>query len=158
MTTAVSTPITSQRAVATAVAFFDAYGRRDVNAMVDMCSDNADFEYVPFELWGRQRVMRGAGKVATIGKAMWTGFITSFPDMTNTVSSTDADQDGNVIVEATLSGTQSGPWGTISNLGRRFSEPHLFVIHVDDEAKIDSITAYWDCASVSRQLGHLEVD
>ena len=52
--------------------------------MTDLCSDNADFSYVPFEVWGKQRVLRGDGKVKTVGKTIWTGLIASFPDLTNT--------------------------------------------------------------------------
>ncbi len=40
--------------------------------MVDICADNADFHYIHFELWGRQRVIRGDGKVRTIAKVIWT--------------------------------------------------------------------------------------
>ena len=42
--------------------------------------------------------------------------------------------------------------------GQSYTEPHLFVLHVDADDKIDSITAYWDNASIYKQLGHLEVD
>lgn len=148
----------TSQAVEVVAAFFDAYRRQDVDGMADLCTENAEFEYVPFEMWGRQRVMRGAGKVATIGKALWTGMIGAFPDLTNTVRSITADDDGNVAAEVVISGTQSGPWGTIANRGRSFSEPHLFVLHVNGEGLIDAIAGYWDCAGVSRQLGHLEVD
>lgn len=156
--TLASSERTSGRAAEAATTFFDAYRRQDVEAMVELCTKNAGFEYVPFEMWGRQRVMRGAGKVVTIGKALWTGMIGAFPNLTNTVRSVTTDDDGNVAAEVVISGTQSGPWGTIANREQDFSEPHLFVLHVDGEGFIDAITGYWDCASVSRQLGHLEVD
>lgn len=149
---------TSVYAAAAVTAFFDAYRRHDVEAMVELCTENTDFEYVPFEMWGRQRVLRGAGKVATVGKPLWTGMIQAFPDLTNTVTSVTADEDGNVAAEVVISGTQSGPWGTIGNRGQSYSEPHLFVLHVSGEGLIDAITGYWDSASISRQLGHLEVD
>lgn len=148
----------SARSTVASTAFFDAYRRHDVEAMVDLCSENADFEYVPFEMWGRQRVMRGAGKVATVGKPLWTGMIQAFPDLTNSVRSLTADEDGNVAAEVVISGTQSGAWGTIANRGQSYSEPHLFVLHVGSDGLIDAITGYWDGASISRQLGHLEVD
>ncbi|WP_236795583.1 nuclear transport factor 2 family protein [Amycolatopsis sp. GM8] len=156
--TLTSNEIGSRHAVTAAAAFFDAYRDRDVETMVGLCSDTAVFEYIPFEMWGRQRVMRGAGKVATIGKALWSGFIAAFPDLTNTVQRITADDAGNIAAQVVLAGTQAAPWGTIANQGQRFSEPHLFVMHTDDAGLLDSITAYWDCAGVSRQLGHLEVD
>jgi steroid delta-isomerase-like uncharacterized protein len=138
--------------------FFDAYRRHDVNAMVELCSDNAAFSYVPFELWRKQLVLRGNGKVRTVGKPIWSGLIHAFPDLTNEVKSVSADNEGNAAAEVVIGGTQAGPWGRIAPRGKSYREPHLFVMHVDGEGKIDSITCYWDNASISRQLGHLEVD
>ncbi len=61
----------SPSAVEVITAFFDAYRAHDLERMVELCSDNADFHYIPFEGWGRQRVIRGDGKVRTIGKVLW---------------------------------------------------------------------------------------
>ncbi|HLH68682.1 MAG TPA: nuclear transport factor 2 family protein [Candidatus Dormibacteraeota bacterium] len=139
-------------------AFFDAYRAHDVERMVELCSENADFHYVPFEVWTRQRVIRGDGKVRTIGKAFWTTLIDSFPDLTNRVTSITADDRGNVAVEVVISGTQAKTFGAISNQGRRYDLPHLFRFRVSPEGQIEEITAYWDSADWYRQLGHLEVD
>jgi steroid delta-isomerase-like uncharacterized protein len=138
--------------------FFEAYARHDVDAMVDMCADNADFSYVPFEVWGKQRVIRGDGKVQTVGKVLWTGLINSFPDLFNKVHSIDSNDAGDVVVRCDIGGTQQIAWGPITAQGKKFSEPHLFVLHVDDAGQIDSVRAYWNGAGISRQLGHLEVD
>ena len=73
-------------AVEVVTAFFDAYRAHDVERMVELCAENADFNYVPFEVWGKQRVIRGDGKVRTIGKVIWTTLIYSFPDLTNEVT------------------------------------------------------------------------
>ena len=139
-------------------AFFDAYRARDLTAMSDLCTRNADFHYLPVEIWGKQRVIRGDGKVHTVGKALWAGLMTAFPDLSNEVLSLSASPDGTVLAEAVLSGTQASAWAQFSNRGQSFSLPHLFVLHVNGAGLIDSITAYWDNASLSRQLGHLEVD
>jgi ketosteroid isomerase-like protein len=138
--------------------FFDAYRDRDLTAMTDLCTRNADFHYLPVEVWGKQRVIRGDGKVNTVGKAMWAGLITAFPDLSNEVVSLSSSPDGTVLAEAVLSGTQASAWAQFTNRGQSFRLPHLFVLHVNDAGLIDSITAYWDNASFSRQLGHLEVD
>jgi ketosteroid isomerase-like protein len=138
--------------------FFDAYRARDLTAMTDLCSRNADFRYLPVEVWGKQRVIRGDGKVHSIGKTLWAGLITAFPDLSNEVVSLSTSPDGNVLAEVVLSGTQAAAWAQFSNRGQSFRLPHLFVLHVNDAGLIDSITAYWDNASFSRQLGHLEVD
>jgi steroid delta-isomerase-like uncharacterized protein len=139
-------------------AFFDAYRAQDVERMVDLCTENADFHYVPFEVWGRQRVIRGDGKVRTIGKVFWTALIDAFPDLTNTVHSVTHDEQGNVAVEVVISGTQAKTFGSIGNLGLHYDLPHVFLFRVDAEGLIEEITAYWDTADWYRQLGRVEVD
>jgi steroid delta-isomerase-like uncharacterized protein len=157
MTTTESRP-TAATSEALVREFFDAYRRQDVGAMTDLCADNADFSYIPYEVWGKQRVLRGDGKVKTVGKTIWTGLINSFPDLTNVVHSVDANEAGDVVVTCDIGGTQQLAWGFAEPRGKAYSEPHLFVFHVDDAGEIDRISAYWDGASTNRQLGHLEVD
>jgi steroid delta-isomerase-like uncharacterized protein len=139
-------------------AFFDAYRVHDVEAMVDACAEQADFHYVPLEMWGKQRVVRGDGKVRSIGKVLWTGLIASFPDLTNEVTSLHADGAGNVAAEVTIRGTQAKPWGPIASAGKALALRHLFVFHLDERNLIDEIRAYWDAADMHRQLGRVEVD
>jgi steroid delta-isomerase-like uncharacterized protein len=139
-------------------AFFDAYRAHDVEGMVEACTEQADFDYVPVEMWGKQRVLRGDGKVRGVGKALWVGLIESFPDLTNQVTSLHADDSGNVAAEVVLRGTQAKAWGVIDSPGRSFAVPHLFIFQVDEEGFIADVRAYWDSAEMHRQLGHLEVD
>ena len=94
-----------ESAAATVRAFFAAYQAHDVERMVDLCADNAGFRYVPFEVWGRQRVLYGEGKVCTVGKVIWTTLIDAFPDLANAVTSLRGDGDGNVAAEAGIGGT-----------------------------------------------------
>ena len=138
--------------------FFDAYRARDVQRMVDMCEEMARFRSVPFEVRRRQRVIRGDGKVCTIGKILWTGLIESFPDLTNQVTRILADDHGNVAAEVVISGTQSKDWTTVTSRRRSFRSPHLFLFHVNDGGKIDNVTSYSDNASVRLQLGCSYVD
>jgi len=138
--------------------FFAAYREHDVPAMADLCADNADFRYLPVEIWGKQRVVRGDGKVHGIGRVIWSGLITAFPDLSNEITSLSSAADGTVVAEVVLSGTQADPWGVIASRGQQYALPHLFVLHVNTDGLIDSVTAYWDNASFYRQLGHAEVD
>lgn len=146
--------------IATKVAneFFDLYRDHDVAGMSDLCTPNANFEYIPFEVWAKQRVVRGDGKVSTIGRVIWSGLINAFPDFGNTIFHVDANDQGDVVVACDITGTQESAWGFIEPKGQYFAEPHLFIMHVNDEGLIDNIRAYWDNAGVNRQLGHLEVD
>ncbi|MBM7368085.1 nuclear transport factor 2 family protein [Gordonia hydrophobica] len=138
--------------------FFDAYRARDVEAMTDLCTANADFSYIPFEVWAKQRVMRGDGKVGTVGKVIWSGLINAFPNLFNVVHHIDGNDEGDVVVACDIAGTQQSAWAFIAPQNQPFSEPHLFIMHVDQDGLIDNIRAYWDNAGVCRQLGHLEVD
>ncbi|MCX9191055.1 hypothetical protein C3Y87_06450 [Carbonactinospora thermoautotrophica] len=126
--------------------------------MVDLCTDNANFRYVPFEVWMRQRVVYGDGKVRTVGKAIWTTLIDTFPDLSNVVHSVRADEEGNVAVQVDINGTQAKDFGVIACRGEYFNLPHLFLFRVTDEGLIDDIVAYWDNVDWKQQLGWLEVD
>jgi ketosteroid isomerase-like protein len=138
--------------------FFDAYREHDVERMVGLCDDIAGYRSVPFELWRKQRVIRGDGKVGTIGKILWTGLIAAFPDLTNEVTKIISSNDGRVAAEVVISGTQAKDWGSIRSRGRSFRSPHLFVFHINGDQKIAGITSYSDNASVRVQLGCVEID
>ena len=101
-TSAGSTTSRADAARAAVNAFFDAYRAQDAERMVDQCSDNADFRYVPFEVWARQRVLHGDGKVCTVGKAIWTALIDAFPDLSNVVTSVKSDDEGNVAAQVSV--------------------------------------------------------
>jgi ketosteroid isomerase-like protein len=146
------------RAEAAVRAFLAAYGAHDVERMVDLCADGAGFRYVPFEVWGRQRVLHGEGKVGTVGKVIWTTLIDAFPDLTNAVTSLRADEHGNVVAQVSVRGTQARPFGIIAAVGGHFELPHLFLFHVTGDGLIDDIVAYWDNVDWKRQLRCLEVD
>src|SRR5260221_11439090 len=117
----------SLSAVEVITGFFDGYRVHDLERMVELCSDNADFHYIPFEVWGRQRVIRGDGKVRTIGKALWATLIDAFPDLTNEVTSIIADEEGNVATKVAISGKQAKPHGPIANQGPHYNLPNIFV-------------------------------
>ena len=158
MTTVQAPARTAESAAAVVTEFFGRYRAHDVNGMAELCGINADFSYVPIEMWGKQRVLRGDGKVGTIGKPLWTGLINAFPNLSNTVRSVVANDDGDVVAEVDIGGTQQLAWGLIRPAGQHYSEPHLFIFHVGEDLLIDSITAYWNDAGISQQLGHEEVD
>jgi len=138
--------------------FFDAYREHDVERMAGLCDEMAGYRSVPFELWRKQRVIRGDGKVTTIGKILWTGLIEAFPDLTNEVTKIISGNDGRVAAEVVICGTQAKDWGSIRSRGQSFRSPHLFVFQINDDKKIADITSYSDNASVRTQLGCVEID
>ncbi len=161
MSTATTTPTTggvAERNSAVVEDFFRLYREHDVDGMTELCAFNADFSYPAYEVWGKQRVLRGDGKVNTVGKAIWTGFIEAFPDLTNIVHSIEANDSGDVVARVDIGGTQQLVWGFITPAGKSYTEPHLFVFHLNEHGEIDSITGYFNNAEINKQLGHLEVD
>ncbi|MGF6767777.1 ketosteroid isomerase-like protein [Paraburkholderia sp. GAS199] len=148
----------AERAHRAVLYFFDAYQRHDVEAMGDVCTDNANFRYVPAEVMRKQRVVRGNGKVRGIGKTWWSSLIDAFPDLSNELNWIGTDDAGNVAVEVAISGTQAKAFGTIADSGKHYRLDHLFLFHVNREGLIDDIVAYWDTANWYRQLGRLECD
>jgi len=153
-----STMSRADTAQAAVTAFFGAYQAQDVERMVDLCADNADFRYVPFEVRTRQRVLHGDGKVRTVGKAIWTALIDAFPDLSNTMINVRSDDEGNVAAQVSIGGTQAKAFGVIACTGGHYDLPHLFVFHVGSDGLIDDIAAYWDNADWNKQLGWLEID
>jgi len=158
MTETTQRPRTAESAAGVVTEFFDRYRAHDVDGMTDLCAINAGFSYVPVEVWGKQRVLRGDGKVSTVGKPLWTGLIASFPNLSNTVHSITSNDEGDVVAQVDIDGTQQLAWGLIRPAGRHYREPHLFIFHVGADLLIDGITAYWNDAAISQQLGHNEVD
>lgn len=148
----------SETGVAVAEEFFALHRKRDVIGMAELCSPKAKFDYVPFVSHDKQRVVTGAGYVNGVGRTIWALGFRAFPDLTNKVHEVFADSDGNVVAEVTLSGTQASPYLTLTARGRKYTERHLFRLHVDKAGKIDDIAAYWDAAGVNSQLGHFELD
>src|SRR5207244_12455269 len=88
----------SETASETAIAFIDAYQAHDVERMVSLCADDAGFHYVPYEIEGRQRVVRGNGKAHGIGKTFWASMIDAFPDVSCDVGPVSADDQRTVAL------------------------------------------------------------
>jgi steroid delta-isomerase-like uncharacterized protein len=129
----------------TARALFDAWERRDLEAVVrDMADD------VTVTDLARGEVM--AGRDAA--KAFYASWATACPDSTAghviVASSGDA-----VAVEGTWKGTNTGPFGPFGPTGRTTSMPWVNNIRFGADGKIVAITALYDQMTVLTQLGHL---
>jgi len=147
-----------ESAEATVRAVFAAYRAHDVERMVDLCTEGAGFRYVPFEVWSRQRVLHGEGKVRTVGKVIWTTLLDAFPDLANVVTSLRADTEGNVAAEVGIGGTQARDFGNVTCVGGHYELPHLFLFSVTGVSLKKNIVAYWHNVGWKKQLGCLEVD
>ncbi|MGQ0845324.1 MAG: hypothetical protein ACT4QF_14445, partial [Sporichthyaceae bacterium] len=102
----------SETATATVDAFFAAYKKRNVIGMAETCSARASFDAVPFVSHDKSRLVTGSGYVNGVGRTIWGLGFRAFPDLTTKVTDTFADDDGNVVAEVTISGTQQAPYLT----------------------------------------------
>lgn len=148
----------AEAGVAAVEEFFAQHKKRNVTAMAELCAPRSHFDYIPFVSHDKQRVVRGQGYVNGVGRTVWGLGFRAFPDMSNKVNEIFADDDGNVVAEVTISGTQAAPYLTVASVGKKYSERHLFRFHVDKSGKIDDVIAYYDAAGVNGQLGHDELD
>jgi steroid delta-isomerase-like uncharacterized protein len=148
----------SEAATKTVEDFFAAHKKRNVIAMAELCSTRATFDYVPFVNHDKSRRVTGTGYVNGVGRTIWGLGFRAFPDLTNKVNDIYADDEGHVVAEVTLSGTQAAPYLTVAPSGKKFSERHLFRFHVDGAGKIDDVTSFWDAGGINNQLGHTELD
>lgn len=148
----------SESASATAIAWVDAYRAHDPERMTELCADDAGFHYVPYEVTGRQRVVRGDGNAHAIGRTLWASMIDAFPDLGFDVRSVTADHEGNVAMEVVVQGTQARVFGPFGSIGGHFDLPHLFIFKVNADGLIEDLSAYWDMAHWYEQLGRFELD
>ena len=124
--TALNTLPRTAASAAVVTEFFDRYRAHDVEGMTDLCAISTDFSYVPVEVWGKQRVLRGDGTVGTVGKPLWAGLIASFPDLSNTVHTVTSNDEGDVVVQADIEATQQGAWGLITGVTGYWCQAQLY--------------------------------
>jgi hypothetical protein len=127
------------------VGFMFAYQQKSIDKMMSFC--NLDGE-VHFESLGDA----GRGKIGELGKGIWSGLIECFPDIDNTLDAAIAEDDNVVRCQVVIRGTQAKDFAGIENKGKHFDSDHIFVFHLDDNNKIDSIKVSWDHADLVRQL------
>ncbi|CAN5124338.1 hypothetical protein BH23BAC1_BH23BAC1_31310 [soil metagenome] len=133
----------------TVLEFFSAYQELDINRMLGLCDQHGE---VTFEPLGDA----GKGKINELGKNLWLGLMDSFPDLDNTVISSEADNQGNIIAKVNIHGTQEKDFANIPSKNLRFGSDHIFIFHFNEQGLIDKININWDHSSFCSQLG-LEV-
>ena len=129
------------------VEFMFAYQQRNVEKMLSFCKPDGEVHFVSLGDSGR-------GKIGELGKAIWTGLIDAFPDMTNTLDAAIAESENSVRCQAVISGTQTKDFAGIENKGRRFDSDHIFIFHVNPDNVIDSIQIEWDHQDLQKQLSN----
>ncbi|MBW4621104.1 MAG: ester cyclase [Cyanosarcina radialis HA8281-LM2] len=141
--------IQTKSATDTAIAWFDRYRDRDVDAMIAMFVPDAIIDYVPLNL---------TATPAQLAENGWRVLIDAFPDLTNEVKQIWQDPSANtVFVDVYIGGTQRQDAFGIPNQGQKYWLRHLFVLQINDRGKIAKMTTFWDSASWYQQLGKTQL-
>jgi len=127
------------------VEFMFAYQQKNIDKMMSLCDPEGTVYFTPLGDSGK-------GKIGELGKAIWTTIIDCFPDVDNTLDAAVADDENTVRCQVMIRGTQAKDFAGITSKGKHFDSEHIFIFHINDENKIDSITITWDHANFQQQL------
>jgi steroid delta-isomerase-like uncharacterized protein len=130
-------------AIATAV--YDAWARRDFDAMVTGMADDV--------------CVNSPGGVVVNGKAdvkdWYSSWVTACPDSVSGAVCVAATAD-TAVVEGLYAGTNTGPFGPFPATGRAVSVPWTNVHRFDGAGRLVSVNVYYDQLTLMTQLGHME--
>ena len=127
------------------VEFMFAYQQRNVDKMLSFCNPDGEVHFVSLGESGR-------GKIGELGKAIWSGLIDAFPDITNTLDAAIAEDENSVRCQVLISGTQKKDFAGIENKGKHFDSDHIFIFHLDADNLIQRIQIQWDHEDLQKQL------
>jgi predicted ester cyclase len=128
------------------VGFMFAYQQKNIEKMMSFCDLDGEVHFQPLGDAGK-------GKIGELGKGIWSSLVECFPDIDNTLDAAIAEDENVVRCQVVIRGTQAKDFAGIPNKGKHFDSDHIFVFHLDENNKIDSINISWDHADLQRQLG-----
>lgn len=129
----------------TCVEFFSAYQEHDYNRMVSLFTPEANVNFIPL---GED----GQGKVAELGKGLWSTLMDCFPDIDNTIDTFEEHGD-EITCKVVIFGTQAKDFAGIKSQGLKFENDHIFVFKFNEDDQITTVTINWDHVSFCKQLG-----
>ncbi|MBL0744794.1 ester cyclase [Chryseolinea lacunae] len=130
----------------TCIEFFSAYQDMDVERMLSLCDANGTIAFVPL---GSDY----AGKIDSVGKAVWSALMTAFPNLDNTVKSQRYDEASDAVVcQVVIFGKQESEFAGMPSKGNDFDTEHIFIFRFNKAGKIADINVNWDHQSFVAQL------
>jgi steroid delta-isomerase-like uncharacterized protein len=135
-----------------ATSFFEAYKNHDIEKATNLAAENASFRYIPLGSNGVGKVKGNSTETTWAGIA--NALIGAFPDLTNDVKSITIDNENNAIVQVFIGGTQAKEILGIPSNGKYYNVEHLFMLKINDNDQIDTITCYWDNWDWFQQIGY----
>ena len=117
------------------------YNAHDVDGVIELFAPDAVHE----------DIAQGRGKtgIEAIGKGL-QGFYGAFPDSQWEPRAVMCG-DGSAAIEYTLTGTHSGPLGSMPPTGKRITLRGVFVLAIRD-GRIVRCSDYWDAKTFQKQL------
>lgn len=110
---------------ATSRAFFEAYNDHDVDAMLHLCSYNAQLRHIPMGQFE-------TGNINTVGRKAWSDMFTALPDLSVKVKKA-IETELHVAAEV-----------VIGDRKLAFELPQAYFLTFDDGYQITNVTVYWD--------------
>jgi steroid delta-isomerase-like uncharacterized protein len=124
---------------------YQAWERRDFDALADLLSKNISFEDHP-----RGLTLSGRGEVVDWFKA-WAKACSD-----STVNATMLDAGDAAVVQGVWAGTNDGPFGPFAATGKHVAVPYAAVMTVDQDGRVVRAESYYDQLGLLIQLGHAE--
>ena len=131
----------ASRALQLAERYFDAWNRRDANAIVAVFAEGGTYTDP-----ATQGPLMGTA-IGAYASRLWA----SFPDLSFEIASL-VEADGAIAAEWVMKGTNLGPWNGLPPTGASVTLSGADVIRVEGE-RIRSVTGYFDSGAVPRALG-----
>ena len=131
---------------ATGQSLFDAWEKRDFDAIAQLMADDVAFIDAP-----RQQTIKGKSAV----REWYASWAEACPDAVAGGNVIAASGD-TVTVEGVYAGTNTGPFGPLPATGRSVSMPWANVLRFGSDGKIVGGAAYYDQFTILTQLGHVQ--
>jgi len=131
---------------ATARALYDAWAKRDFDAVVENMADGVSFNDTT-----SGQIIKGKADV----RDFYASWAIACPDSVSGATVVAASDDA-VAIEGLWEGTNTGAFGPLPATGRSVSMPWVNVLRFDTDGRIIGGSAYANLLPVMVQLGHME--
>jgi steroid delta-isomerase-like uncharacterized protein len=125
-----------------AQSFFAAYDAHDVEAMINLCADDAVGRYLPY---GKNSVMPIRGGLEQI----WRGFPQAVPDFGVEIDEMIQAEEDTIVVQALLGGTMPADVPGLVKKGELGRIAHVYIIRYNADGKISRLDCYWDNTAIN---------
>jgi steroid delta-isomerase-like uncharacterized protein len=127
---------------------FGALSQGDVDAAMDLMAADAVIEVTPLRL---------RGSMKQEGRRFLVSLVTAFPDLIIDVNRSFEGDDGAVVCELKLQGTQAAPFFGVVNQEKHIDLDQAWVLHTKS-GKVSKLKAFWCQNQLYRRLAVKRLD